>query len=419
MKSPADPIASTANGKHGEKEKSPSAKTKRQKTAAIEEKNIGDDTPAVWDEAVGQQFHGGQDWQFLQNFHEDFSVTTNGLGTPKRALEAARQALNTIDHYPPANQEPALTSLAGFLWPDMKNAAGELELDQEKRRLLLGNGASELIDLVVRVAPPGAWKPGPTTVQYKEYQRSAESHGRRILTLDDNDEAAGLYCLVNPTNPTGDYMPVEELKQWIETSVPDGAAVTVDESMQLWVGPQWRQDSLISQRDWLQALYNERRIAVYVIHSWTKIWSCTGIRLGSIVCPTTAHADSLRRLQVPWSVNTPALAFLNQVVTDDAYLTETWRVTPVWHQYALSALRQLSSENPRLAKMKCHGKSFLSWIWLDMNSKAVAERAVQLAKAAGVPVRWAKPGYDMPTHVRIAVRKPEQTDILIAAWRDL
>ena len=40
-----------------------------------------------------QTYHGGQDWRNIGNFVEDFSVTTNGLGTPKAALAAAKKAV--------------------------------------------------------------------------------------------------------------------------------------------------------------------------------------------------------------------------------------------------------------------------------------------------------------------------------------
>lgn len=49
----------------------------------------------VWDTKV-QQFHGGQDWRYLDNFVEDFSVTTNALGTSKDALEAAKEAVSFL-----------------------------------------------------------------------------------------------------------------------------------------------------------------------------------------------------------------------------------------------------------------------------------------------------------------------------------
>lgn len=47
----------------------------------------------VWDTKT-QAFHGGQEHRFLDNFVEDFSVTTNYLGTPRKALEAAREAVS-------------------------------------------------------------------------------------------------------------------------------------------------------------------------------------------------------------------------------------------------------------------------------------------------------------------------------------
>lgn len=49
----------------------------------------------VWDSKT-QTFHGGQEHRFINNFVEDFSVTTNYLGTPKKALEAAKEAVSCI-----------------------------------------------------------------------------------------------------------------------------------------------------------------------------------------------------------------------------------------------------------------------------------------------------------------------------------
>ncbi|CAJ0904162.1 11515_t:CDS:2 [Entrophospora sp. SA101] len=40
-----------------------------------------------------------QDWKFLDNFVEDFSVTTGALGTPKEALEASKDSVGYIYEY--------------------------------------------------------------------------------------------------------------------------------------------------------------------------------------------------------------------------------------------------------------------------------------------------------------------------------
>ncbi|RIA99224.1 pyridoxal phosphate-dependent transferase [Glomus cerebriforme] len=368
----------------------------------------------VWDTKV-QQFHGGQDWQFLDNFVEDFSVTTNALGTPKVALEASKEALYNCHHYPPANQEPAKSSLAKFIW------SNDYSLHHD--RLLLGNGASELIDLVIRSAPLGTWKPGPWDVQYKEYQRSAETNGRVILQPQDTTPAK-LTCIVNPCNPTGEYKNIVDLKHWIGNNVEDGGFVIVDESMQPWLSRDFRADSLISQNEFIYSLYESRQVSVYIIHSWTKIWSCTGLRLGSVICPTSAHCDVLKKLQVPWSVNSPALAFLDAVVKDTAYMEQTWALTPKWRAEIIEKLKALSdaivqAKNDEGYAWEFYGKSFLSYIWINMKSKVVAKEAVAQARAAGVPVRNGSLGYDRPTYVRVAVREPSKVDILINAWDEL
>ncbi|CAN0587462.1 unnamed protein product, partial [Laminaria digitata] len=89
------------------------------------------------------------------------------------------------------------------------------------------SGASELIDLVIRNANPGRWRPGPQRTQYKEYARSALAAG--FETAPSTDRSATLLCMVNPTNPTGDYWGVEEMKAFIEGGCDAGTTVIVGE----------------------------------------------------------------------------------------------------------------------------------------------------------------------------------------------
>ncbi|RKO97837.1 PLP-dependent transferase [Caulochytrium protostelioides] len=386
----------------------------------------------VWDEST-QQYHGGQEWAHLPTFHEDFSVTTNGLGTPKGPLLAARAALDICHHYPPADQEPSKTKLATFLAGDAGHA-DHAAVDNLHARLLLGNGASELIDLVTRLAPPGKWRGGPSSIQYKEYERAAIALDRAVLPPPpaerDGDDgvakarAAGpdpdtaVMAIVNPNNPTGDYMAIAVLKAYIEKHARDDSVVIVDESMQLWYGPTWRDDSLVRQTAWIADLYATRRIAVYIMHSWTKIWSCTGLRLGSMLCPTAEHARTFKRVQVPWSVNVPGLAFLEAAVSpeEQPFLDETWAKTSGWGAYLRERFERLRAHvGPSAATWTLHGEAFLSWVWIDFKDARVAEHVCGLARAAGTPVRPGANGYNRPTCARLAVRPKDVTDILFDA----
>ena len=340
---------------------------------------------------VGQAPHGGQEWRHISNFINDFSVTTNSRGPPESALIAARNELDQIEHYPAQDFEPAVTDLAHFLANGNFRSAAEI-----RTRLILGNGASELIDMVARLAPEGAWKPGNTQVQYMEYERSATNYDRKKTSWDD--KSARLTCMVNPTNPTGDYLSIDEMKKFIENNCGNGSFVVVDESMQPWVGPQWQQDSLVSQREWVHNLYTTRGISVYVIHSWTKLWSCPGIRLGSILTPTEESATEMRRIQVPWSVNGPALAFLSAAIKDEAYLKSTWETTSKFRANLATKIQALFPD------WKIKGKEWSSWLWIDCGCPIVAKQSVDSCKEAGVPIRWGKYGYEMPTYIRIGVR---------------
>jgi histidinol-phosphate/aromatic aminotransferase/cobyric acid decarboxylase-like protein len=401
-----------------------------------------------------QQPHGGQEWSSMgDTFVSDFSVTTNFLGPPAAAVAAAASSLQHLEHYPAANFEPALTHCADFV----AGADGETSAEL-KSRLLLGNGASELIDLVTRLAAPaGGFQQGSSTVQYKEYERAAmaaqpmkfpsvgssfslapadpsgargssmslaqQNSSMSLASLDeqasveeDNDRFA-ILAVVNPCNPTGEYLSVEELKAYITAEATErgkpGCCVLVDESMQLWHSEHWRQDSLVSQRDWIQSMWEEKGVSVYVIHSWTKIWSCPGIRLGSILTPTAGHAQNLKSHQVPWSVNVCALAFLSAAIADEAYLRRTWDLTPRHRQATVDELKDI----PAFANWDYLGAPWTSWIWIDTGDSKQAAAVVACAKAAGCPIRAGAMGYKMPTFLRFAVRAPEHQRVLFAALR--
>lgn len=108
-------------------------------------------------------------------------MTTNFMGPPWRATAAAAASLQHMDHYPAANCEPALTDLAKFMNPAQKSVRSGLLDPDLHSRLMLGNGASELIDLVTRISAPKGRFTLRSNVQYKEYERAAKADGRELV----------------------------------------------------------------------------------------------------------------------------------------------------------------------------------------------------------------------------------------------
>ncbi|XP_053992328.1 histidinol-phosphate aminotransferase-like isoform X3 [Hylaeus volcanicus] len=353
----------------------------------------------IWNSSV-HTFHGGQDWRSLENFVEDYSVTTNAFGTPLSAAKAATDALQTMHHYPARDTEPAKTQLANFL--SINENSNNIQ-----KRLVLGNGASELIDLCIRLAPGKTWRAGPCEPQYQEYARSAANYKRTKLPFQS--QSADLLCIVNPSNPTGKYFTVNDMMHNLENAwnVPHGSTVIVDESMQPWIGSLWREESLISKGEWISFMAHEKQIKIFIIHSWTKLWSCTGLRVGSILCPTDHDCLNISRYQVPWSMNSAAIAFLAAVVKDEEYLNKTWKWTSIWRAQLCEGLSRI------FPNWTFHGANFISFIWIDTHNESVAQECVLQCRKGGMPIRWGGLGYESPTCIRIAVRSNEKNQLLI------
>ena len=358
----------------------------------------------AWDTDT-QEVHGGQTWQLCGDaFVEDFSVTTNALGAPAAALTAARDALDRVHHYPPADCAKALAHLSEFM--------GKWPTDQ----LLLGNGASEFIDLVMRVATReggGAYRVGPFDAAYREYDRAAAAAGRPTYSWQQvqrglpDGHRIGVTVIIHPNSPTGDFTPLDQLEAWIRQRQPCEAAdavFVIDESFMPFCGPDWRRHSALE----LVARYPER---VLVIHSWTKLWSCPGLRLGSVAA-SRAWIRILKRLQTPWSCNTLAQAFCAAAAKDKAYMRSTWQLLPPWKRRQEQLLRAF----PLRWAVNESSPAWVPWVYVDCGSEQVAERAHDAALRAGCPVRWCR-SFGRPQCLRLGVRSPEHQDVLMAAWR--
>ncbi|GAB0493845.1 hypothetical protein MMPV_005131 [Pyropia vietnamensis] len=354
--------------------------------AVVDDKDaVGNTAPMLWDKET-QEVHGGQTWRACgDSFVDDFSVTTNPFGAPAAATAAAAAALAHIHHYPAADAGDALAAMARLT---------EFPASQ----MLLGNGASEFIDLVMRVGPPGPLRPGPYAAAYKEYDRAALAAGREVLS-PDSTAAAGVTVIIHPNSPTGDVMDLADLDALVAASP---GLVVVDESFIVFEGPNWRAASALN-------LIDKYPTKVVVLASWTKLWSCPGLRLGTIAA-SPEWTSTLKKMQTPWSCNSAAQAFAVAAASDDGYLRRSWETLPGWKTETEGHLRSLGW-TPNAAS-----PAWVPWVYVDTGSEATARRATDVAQAAGVPVRWCA-SYGQPAHLRLGVRCPASQSVLFGAWR--
>lgn len=331
-------------------------------------------------------FHGGQSFRQCPNYKCDFSVSTNISGPPPAAVEAARKAFIELEHYPEQDAWVPRCHLA--------NALGIHPL-----QILIGNGSSELIDVLFRVFPPmTTFREGPSDIQYMEYVRAALTAG--LTEVPFEDKQAALTIIVNPNSPTGNYLELNKLREMIKND--DKSIFIIDESFLPCMGPNWKNESSIN-------LIDEFPDRVIVITSWTKVYACPLLRIGSVISTKNMIAR-IAKLQAPWTVNGFAQSFFVTALHQEHYFDEMWKVTPVIKAEMIKKLKELN------LKPNEESPLWVPYVYVDMHTKEMAELAEKVAFDAGLPVRSCK-SYGKPAFLRLAIRKIEFFNQLLDAWK--
>jgi threonine-phosphate decarboxylase len=261
----------------------------------------------------------------------DFSANINPLGPPKALKELLFREWEHLVRYP----DPQVRELRTVI-------AEKYQLDLHS--VLVGNGAAELIDLIVRrLQPQKAAVVDPT---FSEYAEAMVKAGTNILSIpsfmetgfavpfDDLVTACGkvdLIFLGQPNNPTGQWMNREKLLFLLKKAEMNNTLLVLDEAFIDFL-PDETEITLVQEA--------QRSFHLVVIRSMTKFYAIPGLRLGYAVAhPDRIHA--MNRLQVPWSVNHLAQKAGVLALTDHEYELQTREVIAEERAWLIDQLRQL------------------------------------------------------------------------------
>ena len=222
----------------------------------------------------------------------------------------------------------------------------------DSRRIVPGAGADELIRLVTTLAAgdgDAVVVPTPTFAMFAVEARLA---GARVVEVPRHEpgcrqtaaeirsaaeeSSARLVWLCTPNNPTGDVMPLEDVR-----AVAEGlsALVCVDE-----VYLEFGEDSAGVAAGSASAVTLQRRLPnVLVLRSLAKSHGLAGARVGYLVVPD-GLADRLDAVRLPLSVGSPSEALALAALDDDAAARERRAEVIAARDRLASALADLSSE---------------------------------------------------------------------------
>lgn len=187
-------------------------------------------------------------------------------------------------------------------------------------RLVIGNGASELICVVGQKIIKTIGVPVPTFGEYLYKLRSTRAVKPYRLRLENvyqlnlaaylawvrkNRLKAAL--VINPGNPTGQLHPLDEMRDFL-TSAQDLDVVVVDESFIDFAGDP--PPSLLPCADEFKNLL--------IVRSMSKHCGVAGLRLGYCYSANDDMLERIRRALPTWNVNTLAEYFLSLLPSTDA-----------------------------------------------------------------------------------------------------
>ena len=325
----------------------------------------------------------------------DNIIKMNANENPYGCSPKVLQALADCPHfhiYPDDGQQELRKLLAGYTGVDAE-------------RIVVGHGSNTLIDLIVRLFVG----PGDEVINcvptFDIYRFSTEICGGTVVNVKrDNDFAVDvravkkvisdktrLIFLATPNNPSGNVMPRQDIVEIIETGVP----VVVDEAYYEFSG-----ETVVP----LASRYKN----LMVLRSFSKWAGLAGLRVGYGIFPLKI-ADYLMAIKIPHNVSVAAEVAVRVSLADLDYLQS--RVKGI-----IAERERLYGELGKLSWLKPY-PSQANFIYCEVLKGSAGALYKKLQKK-GILVRY----FDNPllkNSIRISVGKPEHTDALLKALREL
>lgn len=284
--------------------------------------------------------------------------------------------------------------------------------------IIPGNGAAELIKALMELLPGTLGITRPTFEEYPN-RRDKENLVTFIpqnadyrYTAADLMEFFGQHhadnlLLINPDNPSGNFIPVDDILKLAAWCQQEGTRLIVDESfVDFSVG--YENNTLL--HDYILEAFPQ----MLVMKSISKSYGVPGIRLGILCSADTALIAKLKKMVSIWNINSFAEYFM-QIFTkyEKDYKRACERFIAEREDFERQ-LKQISF----LRLMPSQANYFLCEILPPKNANQLV---LTMLKRFNILVRDCsdKVGFDGKQYMRIAVRSHEDNARFINAFKEL
>jgi len=321
------------------------------------------------------------------------------LGASPAAVEAARRVLEHPETYPDGQSAALREAIAAA---HGLNAAN----------ILCTNGSDEALGLLAQTYLGPGDEGVFTEHGFLVYRIYIQAAGAVPVVVKEKDERADvdailaavtektrIVFLANPNNPTGTYIPFEEVRR-LHAGLPKHVLLVLDAAYAEYV----RRNDYEAGVELVAASEN-----VVMTRTFSKIHGLAGLRIGWVYAP--AHIlDALNRVRGPFNVNAVAIAAGAAAVADKAHVEKAAEHNNRW-------LAWVSDELTRLGLRVTPSVGNFVLIHFDGSGKSAAE-ADEFLIARGFILRRVG-GYGFPNALRMTIGTEEANRGVVAALKEL
>ncbi len=316
----------------------------------------------------------------------------NPLGFSPKAKEAMEHAINSINLYPDGN---------AF---ELKQALSEY-LGIAQNQITIGNGSNDLLEIIARSFADHSsdiiYSQHAFAVYYivtqalgaKHVMTPAKEWGHDLTAMADAiTDKTKIIFIANPNNPTGTYLPENEIKAFLDT-VPENIIVVLDEAYHEYID----KSDYDSALQWVNEYSN-----LIVTRTFSKAYGLAGLRIGYSVSHP-AVSDVLNRIRQPFNANSLALAAAQASLNDEQFIKDTVALNNL-------GMKQMTDAFKRL------GLSYIPSVgnFVAVDVKSNGSEVYEALLHDGVIVRPVGP-YQMPHHLRVSIGTEAQNQKFIQA----
>jgi histidinol-phosphate aminotransferase len=330
-----------------------------------------------------------------------FKLSSNEtpLGPSPTAIKAYQAVGARLEDYPDGSAS------------DLRNAIGRV-FGLDPSRIVCGAGSDDLLNLLARAYLSDGDEAIHTTHGFLVYPIATLGTGATPVVAPEKDYTADvdailkrvtpktkMVFLANPNNPTGTYLPFDEVKR-LHKALPPNVLFVIDAAYSEYV----QRNDYESGIELVATSDN-----VVMTRTFSKIHGLAALRLGWMYGP--AHViDAINRIRGPFNVNAPAIAAGIAAIEDAAHQERSREHNSKWLAWITDEIGKLGLKvTPSVA-------NFVLIHFPDQKGKTAKDADAFLTKR-GLVLRQVG-AYKLPNALRMSVGTEEANRLVVKALAD-